>query len=244
MSSGLSTRIFEDIRTAIINEVYPIGGKLPTERELAEQYRAGRFAVREAIAMLSQDGFVETFPQSGTYVKDFYSDGTLDTLVQTLHIRRVIDRQTLESLLRFRVTVETTAAAEAALRATAEDIAYLAANLERKGDSLSDIGLLTECDYDFHYKIIFVSGNIVSRLVFKSFKPIYSFFTEFYYSLPGAPQASLDLNLRLLEALKQGDQTSSFKAMEAILQYAEKKVFEFIDDEAQLIVIRPVSGDH
>ncbi len=241
MNCGLSAKIFEEMRTAIINEVYPIGARLPTERRLAEQYGAGRFAVREAIAMLSQDGYVETLPQSGTYVKDFYSDGSLDTLVQTLRIRRTIERQTLESLLQFRATVETSAAAEAALRITTGDIAYLGSNLERKKKNLDHIAVLTECDYDFHYKIIFVSGNIVSRLVFKSFKPIYSFFTEYYYSLPGAPQRSLALNLELLAALKQGDKTSSYKAMEAILCFAEKRIFESIDDREQLIVIRQVN---
>lgn len=242
MSCGLSEKIFEEIRTAIINEVYPIGTKLPTERELAELYGAGRFAVREAIAMLSQNGFVETLPQSGTYVKDFYGDGSLDTLVQTLRVRRTIERQTLESLLQFRVTVETSAAAEAAQRITSADIAFLSANLQRKEDNLGNIAVLTECDYDFHYKIIFVSGNIVSKLVFQSFKPIYSFFTEYFYSLPGAPQRSLDLNLKLLEALKQGNKESSYKAMEAILHFAEKRIFESIDDRDQLIVISRVNS--
>ncbi|HOA35655.1 MAG TPA: FadR/GntR family transcriptional regulator [Bacillota bacterium] len=242
MRTGLSARIFEEIRTAIINEIYPIGSKLPTERELAEQYGASRFAVREAMAMLSQEGFVETLPQSGTYVKDFYSDGTLDTLVQTLRIRRVIERQTLISLLKFRATVETNAAAEAALRINSKDIAYLTANLQRKRENLDNIAALTECDYDFHYKIVSVSGNIISKLVFQSFKPIYSFFTEFYYSLPGVPQASLELNLKLLEALKQGDKESSFKAMEAILHFGERKIFESIDDREELIVIRRVNS--
>ncbi len=242
MSCGLSTKIFEDLRTSIINELYPIGTRLPTERELAGIYGTGRFAVREAIAMLAQNGFVETLPQSGTYVKDFYSDGSLDTLVQTLRIRRIIERQTLESLLKFRVSVETSAAAEAALRITSKDIAYLSANLQRKEENLSNIAVLTECDYDFHYKIISISGNIVSKLVFQSFKPIYSFFTEFFYSLPGASQTSLTLNLELLGALKQGNKNSSFKAMKAVLHFAEKKIFESIDDREQLIVIRRANG--
>lgn len=242
MSVGLSAKIFDKIRRAIISGVYPIGSKVPPERELAERYGASRFAVREAMAMLSQNGFVETRPQSGTYVKDFYSDGSLDTLVQTLRIRRAIDRRTLVSLLRFRVAVETSAASEAATRMTVNDLAYLAANLERKGDNLSNVEVLTECDYDFHYKIISASGNIISKLVFQTFKPIYSFFTEFYYSLTGTPEASLALNLKLLEALKQGDKRSSFEAMEAVLQFGEKKIFESIDDGEELIVIRPVQS--
>lgn len=241
MSTGLSTRIFEEMRTAIINEIYPIGSKLPTERELAEKYGTGRFAVREAIAMLTRDGFVETVPQSGSYVKDFYSDGSLDTLVQTLRIRRVIERETLISLLKFRVTVETGAAAEAALRTTAGDLAYLRANLGKKEANLDNIAVLTQCDYDFHYKVVSISGDIVSRLVFQSFKPIYSFFTEFFYSLKEAPRTSLELNRVLVKALEQGDGRSSFKAMEAILQFAEHKIFEAVGDREQLIVIGRVN---
>lgn len=240
MGAGLSSKIFNEIRTDIINEIYPVGSKIPTERELAGRYGASRFAVREAIAMLSQDGFVETYPQSGTYVKDFYSDGSIDTLVQTLQIRRTIDRQTLDSLLKFRFTVETDAASEAARRVTKNDIEYLADNLEKKKAHLADIPVLTECDYDFHYKVIAISGNIISKLIFQSFRPIYSFFTGFFYSLPGAPETSLTLNLRLLEALRQGDGRSSSKAMADILLFGEKKVFEAVNDSGPLIVIQSV----
>lgn len=238
MSSGLSSKIFSEIRTDIIREVYPIGSKLPTERLLAEKYGASRFAVREAIAMLSQTGFVETLPQSGTYVKDFHSEGSLETLVQTLRIRRIIDRQTLDSLLKFRIATETDAAAEAALRLTGKDIKYLEDNLKEKEEHLTDVLVLAQCDYDFHYKIIVASGNIISRLVFQSFKPIYSFFTEFFYSLPYAPAVSLELNKRLLEALQRGDKEASFSAMADILHYGERKIYEAIDDREDLIEIR------
>lgn len=237
MSTGLSARIFEELRTAIIQEVYPIGSKLPTERELAEQYSANRFAVREAIAMLSQNGFVETLPQSGTYVKNFYSDGSLDTLVQALRIRRTIDRQTLESLLQFRTALETSAAAEAASRISASDIAMLTDNLKQKEACLDDITVLTECDYAFHNKIIHASGNIINKLVFQSFRPIYSFFTTFFYSIPEASRGSLALNWALLETLEKGDRQAASQAMEAVLQFGKKMVFSAIDEREQLIVI-------
>ncbi len=238
MSSGLSSKLFNVIRTDIINEIYPIGSRLPTERELSDKYGTSRFAVREAIAMLSQSGFVETYPQSGTLVKDFYSDGSLETLVQILKIRRTIDRQTLDSLLSFRVATETKAAYEAAIRITENDISYLTDNLKRKEEHLSDVVVLSECDYDFHHKIISVSGNIISKLVFQSFKPIYSFFTDFFYSLPNAPKTSLALNFVLLEALKKKDKHSSLRAMESILKFGEDKIYGAIDEGDELIVIQ------
>ncbi|HPR49830.1 MAG TPA: GntR family transcriptional regulator, partial [Spirochaetota bacterium] len=112
MKKGLPGKILNEMRADIIRETYPIGSRLPSERELSEKYGASRFAVREAIAILAQGGFVETHPQSGTYVRDFFRHGSLDTLVQVLRVRKAIDRQTLESLLKFRLITETTAAAE------------------------------------------------------------------------------------------------------------------------------------
>lgn len=226
MKKGLPGKIFSDMRTDIIMEVYPIGSKLPPERELVQKYNASRFAVREAIAMLVQCGFVVTHPQSGTYVRDFHREGSLETLVQILNIRKTIDRQTLESLLKFRFVTETEAAGVAVQRVTQNDIEHLEANLARKRDNLTDIATLTECDYDFHNTIITISGNIISRLIFQAFKPVYSFFTEYFYTIDGAAEKSLALNRKLVLALKRRDEAAARKAMAAILKSAEKRVYE------------------
>ena len=226
MNRGLPGKIFSDMRNDIIMGACPIGGRLPTERELAQKYKASRFAIREAIAMLAQSGFVVTHPQSGTYVKDFNQEGSVETLVQVLRVRKTIDRKTLESLLKFRYVTETEAAGEAALRVSQGDIESLEANLARKREHLRDVAVLAECDYDFHSAIITLSGDIISRLVFQSFKPVYSFFSEFYYAIAEAPEASLELNLKLVRALKRRDPAASRKAMGHVLKFAEKKVYE------------------
>jgi len=237
MKTGLPGRILNDMRTDIIREAYPIGSRLPSERELSQKYDASRFAVREAIAVLAQGGFVETHPQSGTYVRDFFKFGSLDTLVQVLRVRRAIDRQTLESLLNFRHITETTAAAEAALRITEDESEHLSENLERKKSHLGDIAALSECDFDFHHTIIGISGNTISRLVFQSFKPIYSFFTDFFYSIKGVPEASLKLNVKLLAALRHHDAAASRRAMEDTLKFGEKKVYEAIKGGGSVILL-------
>jgi GntR family transcriptional regulator, transcriptional repressor for pyruvate dehydrogenase complex len=129
-----------------------------------------------SIAFLSGTmGFVETRPQSGTYVRDFLKDGSLDILVSVLRVRRTIEWETLDSLLRYRFTTETVAAAEAAARAGAGDIGRLERILERKRGHLKEVPSLIQCDFDFHYAVITLSGDVISRLVFKSFEPIYSF---------------------------------------------------------------------
>lgn len=237
MNPGLPGRIFKDMKTDIIKGIYPVGSKLPPERDLALKYGASRFAVREAIAMLAQSRLVVTHPQSGTFVEDYQNNGTLETLVQILRIRRSIDRNTLDSLLSFRYTTETAAAGEAAVRVTDSDIEYLTLNLEKKNKHLFDSSVLAECDFDFHYTIINISGNIINRLVFQSFKPIYSFFTEFFYSIEGSAETSLRLNMKMLKALKQRDAEASKKAMGAILKFGEKKVYDAIKDGSSILLL-------
>jgi len=226
MSVGLPGRIFEDMRREIVLGAFASGSRLPAERELSERYGASRFAVREAIAMLAQAGFVETQPQSGTYVRDFDREGSLETLVQVLRIRKTIDRPTLDSLLAFRFSTETTAAAEAAGRISARELELLAQALEAKRRSLGDAAALAERDYEFHLAVIRASGNVISRLAFQSFKPIYSLFTGFFYSIEGAAEASIRLNARLVRALRSGDAEASLKAMGAILRHGGRKVHE------------------
>lgn len=228
MNRGLPGRIYSDMLNDIIKGAYPIESKLPPERELVQKYKASRFAIREAIAMLAQSGFVVTHPQSGTYVRDFNREGSVDTLVQVLRVKKTIDRQTIESLLRFRFVTETEAAGRAALRIQESDIGYLESSLERKKRHLRDAAVLAECDYDFHRAVITISGDIISRLVFQSFKPVYSFFAELFYSIEGMSDASLELNLKLMKALKRKDQAASGKAMGNILKFAEKKVYEAV----------------
>jgi len=236
MGSGLPARIFSAIQADIMRGAYPIGARLPSERELSIAYRASRLVVREAIARLAQAGLVETHPQSGTYVLDFNRKGTLETLVQVLKIRRSIDRETLDSLLRFRFLTETEAAREAALRITTGELALLKANLERKRAHLDDVLTLAECDFEFHYAVIEISGNVINRLIFHSFRPIYSFFTEFFYSLPGVPAASLRLNARLLGALSRRDPAGARRAMGAILRHGARKVYEAVRDGDSIVI--------
>lgn len=221
---GLTDTIFFSIREDIIRGVYPIQSRLPSERELAERYEASRFAIRESVSRLIQSGFVETRPQSGTYVVDFIADGTIETLVQVLLIRRSIDGQTLDSLLQFRHRTETMAAATAAENVTDADRERLIELINARKERPDDPVYQAEADYRFHSFVMAKSGNVINQLVFKALKPLYLFFTEYFYALDGAAASSRELNEKLLDALLAGSPEQAEKAMAAILENGEKKV--------------------
>lgn len=65
-------RLYQDLARKLIAEIagghYPVGSRLPAERELAQQYAVSRPTVREAIIALEVQGLVEVRIGSGAYV--------------------------------------------------------------------------------------------------------------------------------------------------------------------------------
>lgn len=63
--------IVGELRLLIKDEGIKIGGKLPSERELAERLQVGRSTVREALRSLELLGIIETRRGEGTFLADF-----------------------------------------------------------------------------------------------------------------------------------------------------------------------------
>ena len=52
------------------NGVYKVGDKLPTEREMCEMFHVSRITVRQALAELQNDGWVQRTQGRGTFVQN------------------------------------------------------------------------------------------------------------------------------------------------------------------------------
>ncbi len=70
-SSKMFLDIVGELRTIIREEGIKTGGKLPSERELAERLQAGRSTIREALRSLELLGLIETRRGEGTFLVDF-----------------------------------------------------------------------------------------------------------------------------------------------------------------------------
>lgn len=68
-SSKLYQKIAQQIAKSIQAGVYPVGGKLPPERNIAQQMNVSRPSLREALITLEIMGLVDIKPGSGIYVK-------------------------------------------------------------------------------------------------------------------------------------------------------------------------------
>ena len=116
-SGRLYEQIVAQIETRILNGELRPGDKLPSERELAEQFGVSQTAIREAMKALTQKGLVEIHPGRGTYVTDSTSQAirhSIDLLV------KIGSEDGIRDLVEVREIIEPEIAGLAAFRASEE----------------------------------------------------------------------------------------------------------------------------
>jgi DNA-binding FadR family transcriptional regulator len=135
-------RIVDTIEAAIASGEYPVGSRLPPERELAEKFNVSRPTIREAIIALEVREKVEVKTGSGVYVVNQQ---------QT----KVTQNVNAFELTQARALVEGEIAALAAKTITAEE-------LEKLHDTLvmmKDMQNVEEADELFHQIIAYSTRN-------------------------------------------------------------------------------------
>jgi GntR family transcriptional regulator, transcriptional repressor for pyruvate dehydrogenase complex len=228
MYKNLSETVYEKLKKEIINGVYLAGSRLPAERKLADKYNVSRITIRDSIGKLAQLGLVNKVPQSGTYINEYESEASLDLLIDIMNSRDHVDPDILISLMEFRRLAEIFAAKKAARNITGEDGKYLDSVIDQIKKYPDNPDNLSECDYRLHYTIAKQSENVMIKLMFNSFKPVYRYYTDFFYRLDGAGEKSIDFHCRLVNAIKSGDEDYSAYIMEQALTYAENRVKEVV----------------
>jgi DNA-binding FadR family transcriptional regulator len=188
------------------------------------------------MAHLSELGLVKTLAQSGTYVTDYQTEGSLDLLVHIMKTTEVIDSGVLLSLLRFRRITAPFYASQAALMAGPDDIEEfriageaLIKSLGRKGKGTAKI---SESDFRFHSLIARMTKDLVFQLFFNSFKPIYRYYTDIYYNLPDSAQATIAFVNDLTAAISSKDPDNAARIMDDAVIDAEKRLLTALDLKA------------
>ena len=140
----------EQIRSGRLNA----GDKLPTEAAIMKDFGVSRTVVREAISRLQASGWVDTRHGIGTFVlpkSDHPSFRISPEHMGTL--REVI------ALLEFRISVETEAAALAALRRRPENLQELRAALQAFNHAIEEDRDAVAADHQFHQEIARATKN-------------------------------------------------------------------------------------
>jgi DNA-binding FadR family transcriptional regulator len=148
----LYRQIADQLRQLIDHGEYPVGGRLPTERELADMLGVSRPTVREALIALEVEGRLRIRVGSGIYVNAHQPS---DPSAAPTPIEGPFE------VLRARAFVESAVAEEAARRATPQDIARLDSVLADVGKQSLSIERWVQLDRCFHRAVVASLGNVV-----------------------------------------------------------------------------------
>ena len=151
----LADRIIFEIKRMISERRLLPGAKLPTERELAEQFGVSRACVREALHSLETLGLLEARVGCGTFVVD-----NPDAILQHLSWAVSFSDGLEDELTQARKLIEPAIASMAAQNATDDELEALHACLNAM-ESAADAQEAAARDYDFHVTLARIAHNRV-----------------------------------------------------------------------------------
>jgi GntR family transcriptional repressor for pyruvate dehydrogenase complex len=152
-----SELILRQLKQLLASGALRPGDRLPAERDLAQQFGAGRSHVRDALRRLEFYGILETHPQSGTVVARLGVAALTNLIGNVL----ALERDDIAALLETRVILEVETARLAAQRASAaERRAIQHAQQEFRSKALTGDPALAE-DLALHLAIADAARNAV-----------------------------------------------------------------------------------
>jgi GntR family transcriptional repressor for pyruvate dehydrogenase complex len=213
---SISEDIAQQIMDLIANGDLKAGQRLPSERELCKHFGAGRSSLREALRCLSIIGVLNARVGEGTSVA---SDGG-KFLGKIIEWRLITEKHDIENLLEVRIGLEGVAAAEAASRATLEDVNKLQDLLAKMKKALTDEKRFTILDLDFHITLAKASRNALLIDLVSMIRSQLARGVSKVLLLPNAMPLSLREHTAIVEAVKRRNPATARDAMHAHLQAA------------------------
>jgi DNA-binding FadR family transcriptional regulator len=157
--------VARSIGVDIIAGRYAEGTRLPGDAELIAMFGVSRPVLRESVKTLVAKGLLSTKARVGTVVRERGAWNMFDADVLAWHLDAGIDKRFLGDLAEIRLAVEPRAAALAAARRSAEDIAELRRSMDRMRREASDSVAFADADLALHIAVASASGNPFMRSI-------------------------------------------------------------------------------
>ncbi len=189
-------QVYDEIKRGIFKGQYRPGDVL-TERKLSDEMGISRTPIREAMQMLTYDGWLVMETYKGAVVREF-------------------DFEYVREVLKIRKTLEMLAVEEAVLNVTDRELEELEKIAGCQRDMLNhyDEYDFIEADRRFHKKIYEMSRNGTLESLLNNFNDIISFSGIHALKQEQRKRSVMEEHQRILEALKSRDGDMALRAME------------------------------
>ena len=163
-ADALFRRLSEMINSGELAE----GAPLPPEREIVQTYGVSRTVVREAVLALSNKGLVDAKPRFRPVVRKPSFDTAIDTVGSVVE-RLLQEPGGIYNLFETRIMIEVSLARQAALTATAQDLAQMRDALRANEASIEDSTAFYLTDMAFHSVLYLIPGNPVLPAIHRAY---------------------------------------------------------------------------
>ncbi|WP_429819501.1 FadR/GntR family transcriptional regulator [Ensifer sp. B1-9] len=207
-------RLVEQIRDMISERGLGIGDALPTERDLGEQFQAGRNTVREALQVLRAYGLVETRPKVGAVI----SGGHGEAIRRLFAFHNGISPDSFRDLQGFRRIIETGVGEHIILTAADDDLARLDAINARilEAETVEDAA---RCDYEFHSAIVELSGNRTTMAAYHMLRSVIEEVMRLGKAERTVHAETFEAHAEIIRALKARDRIAYVYLMSRHLEF-------------------------
>jgi GntR family transcriptional repressor for pyruvate dehydrogenase complex len=219
--------IVEQIKTLFLGDAIKEGDRLPTERELAEQFGVSRVTVRQALTVLHEMGLVESRPGGGTFVARGIKD-----LTAPLTGRLWAEKTLLQEPLEVRRIIEPEATALAASRATSKHLSEMRRILALQESKARSGQPITEEDTLFHEAIAKATGNSILIQLVQSLHQHLRASRHQSLIAPGGNRRSIDDHKKILSAIERKDAKAASRAMINHLRNVERLISQTLEAKA------------
>jgi GntR family transcriptional repressor for pyruvate dehydrogenase complex len=218
--------VTERLKEAILQGTFPPGSRLPSVRQLSQQFSVGQAAVREALSALRAMNLVTVRQGEGTFVNRFDPDA----LAKQVAGLGVLTAHEIRHLLELRQIIEGGTARLAAARRNEADLTRLDEAIAHMQDDVTTGSIGEAADWEFHHAIAAASGNpmLLSMLDTIAEKIQTQLFAsrQHLFQIHGEPERLLQQHRGIAEAIRARDGDLAEERMRAHLMHVEEMLQE------------------
>lgn len=210
-----------------------VGERLPSERNLSNQFKVSRASLREALTALEVAGIVKVKPGSGVFI----SDGALENIFKISDLSSSFSP--LE-ILEARTLIEPNIASLAARRRTSKDLNSIEEANELMQNRLSEDLDSWEADWGFHESLAKASQNLSINEILKNIQdqmnsPVWALIRSRNLKRNNHAKKYLEEHIIISKAVQNQDAQSANKLMYQHLLHVNQDLDEIYVEEVKKI---------
>jgi len=209
--------VSERMLAAIREAGFPPGSKLPSERQLGEQFGVSRTVIRESIKHLAAKGVLESRPGGGVVIAQPGHERVSESLELYLAQR---DQLAPEAIREVREALEVAIVRAALRRGDTEALARVRDAAQLMAGSVAQVEVASRADVEFHRALAEASGNPLFVVLMESLRDVILGMRQTTLGDPGRAPAAAAEHLRIADALLAGDEPAAVAALVDHLEHS------------------------